>query len=311
MVQKCIKDIKLPDFKFGQSGRERYWRDTKRKQLLALIKDAPRFYSLSNDPIANEPLTTGVYEPRIKALIDFFALHGYSDFLLDIGANIGLTSYQSGALFKEIHLFEPNPNCHSILRMNLNFSLARNQYEIHEYGLGTEDKIVNLMVPKQNIAGAFIRDEENSYSTSTLLKKDGLADFDLSNYDSTNVEIKNTKEVLSGIFSSFQEKGYCGGVIKVDVEGYELTIIAELLSLDLRNFQVLIVFESWDEALDLTKLKSANSIEFFKLTSHKKYNNILQRLLKKISPYFAPLETYFIEPLKDQDLCGDLIIKVN
>ena len=62
-------------------------------------------------------IANGVYEPHIKFLIDYLAEKGYSDFLIDIGANIGLTSCQSGNSFKEIHMFEPNPDCVNILKV--------------------------------------------------------------------------------------------------------------------------------------------------------------------------------------------------
>ena len=47
------------------------------------------------------------------------------DFLIDIVANIGMTSVQSGLCFKEVHLYEPNPECISILKLNLHRALGK------------------------------------------------------------------------------------------------------------------------------------------------------------------------------------------
>jgi hypothetical protein len=42
----------------------------------------------------------GEYEPEVVELIKYWADSNYSDFFLDIGANIGLISCQVGHLFK-------------------------------------------------------------------------------------------------------------------------------------------------------------------------------------------------------------------
>jgi hypothetical protein len=67
------------------------------------------------DVISMTSISNGVYEPHIKFLIDYLAEK-------DIGLlnrhrrNIGLTSCQSGRNFREIHMFEPNPDLQISLR---------------------------------------------------------------------------------------------------------------------------------------------------------------------------------------------------
>ena len=63
-----------------------------------LTKDALPLFLRGQDNITFSPLVLGYHEIRIKQLIEHCAKNGYQDFLLDIGANIGLSSCQSGNL---------------------------------------------------------------------------------------------------------------------------------------------------------------------------------------------------------------------
>lgn len=71
------------------------------------------------DLISQGPLIEGIHESRLTQFIYNNAKNGMSDFLIDIGANIGLTSCQNGNSFKQIYCFEPNPLCVNILKTNL------------------------------------------------------------------------------------------------------------------------------------------------------------------------------------------------
>src|ERR1039457_1398249 len=57
-----------------------------------LTKNSTNLFLKGKDIISIYPQTVGIHEPTITSLIDHFASNGYSDFLIDIGANIGLTS---------------------------------------------------------------------------------------------------------------------------------------------------------------------------------------------------------------------------
>ena len=63
------------------------------------------------DIISAGPMVVGRHEPQVAAAIEGFAAECYSDFLIDIEANIGLTSCISGQHFKSLMMFEPNPLC--------------------------------------------------------------------------------------------------------------------------------------------------------------------------------------------------------
>ena len=72
----------------------------------------------AGDIISVHPQINGSHEPKLNSLIAAIAKEGFCDFIIDVGANIGLTSCQNGHLFKKIHMFEPNPLCYKILEVN-------------------------------------------------------------------------------------------------------------------------------------------------------------------------------------------------
>ena len=47
----------------------------------------------TNDIITEQPLVEGVHEPAVISLLKHLCKEGASDFLIDVGANIGLTSF--------------------------------------------------------------------------------------------------------------------------------------------------------------------------------------------------------------------------
>ena len=218
----------------------------------------PLFFR-GGDDIATGPLLFGVYEQELKDFIEHLAAHGFGDFLLDIGANIGLTSCQSGRAFGEIHMFEPNPNAARVLRINRDLALRGCKVVIHDYGLGAREETLRLHVPRHNWGGAFIRSAENSYSAQLLSSKDGLGDFDARNYDVVEVPMRPAREVLAELFGSLAARGKRRGVIKIDVEGYERFVIESIMATLPSDLACFIVFENWDPELDLQALAACRA----------------------------------------------------
>jgi hypothetical protein len=97
----------------GFSSALRYWDKRLSRLRYSLVKrltrKAPPLFLRGQDIISLGPLANGVYDPVMQQMMHHFARQGFQDFLVDIGANIGLVSCESGACFKSIHLFEPNP----------------------------------------------------------------------------------------------------------------------------------------------------------------------------------------------------------
>lgn len=139
---------------------QRYMREIlgwyKRKIFSRLTSNASPVFTKGGDIISANAHLFGIHEPVITQLIEHFNEHGYHDFLFDIGANIGLSSCQSGDAFTEVHMFEPNPLCQKILEVNTAISLSKARLKIYKYALGSEEKKAQLVVPRHNWGGGGI-----------------------------------------------------------------------------------------------------------------------------------------------------------
>jgi FkbM family methyltransferase len=307
--------MNLDNFKYEESGLNTYLRERDYKKYLELTKRSPAFFSLAGDAMPIPLLTNGVYEPLIKSFIDFCAVSGHSDFLLDIGANIGLSSCQSGKAFKEVHIFEPNNECATILKLNCKRMLDGINYQIHQHGLGAADCISTLNVPIGNLGGAFILDEHNNYSEDVLASKDNFLKINSRNYKQEKIEIKSAVNVFNGLFASFASRGLYSGVIKIDVEGYEKTVIEGLFASKIpSNMKIIVVFENWDASFDIVNwIKPFGfNIKVFKLISTRLYHNSIQRLLKKVSSLFGPKHLYTLKLLSEcSNSAGDIVLNIS
>jgi FkbM family methyltransferase len=267
----------------------------------------------AGDPISVAPQIFGVHEEPLGALIKYYVEKEYNDFLIDIGANIGLVSCQNGENFKQIHMFEPNPLCYNILEVNTQLALDPKKFVIHKYGLGDSDKKCKLTVPKKNWGGAFIRDEYNSYSDEILAFKDGYKIIDNKNYFEVEVVINDAKNKLNEVFQLLAEKSFNKGVVKIDVEGYEESIILGILKSIPKSIKVVILFESWDANFDLNKI--INSFE----------GRCVAKKMKRIVPWgkktsiikkflwltVTPVVKYKITDARDGEMLGDIILEIN
>ena len=129
----------------------------RRKLFERLTRKSVNYFLRGKDIISVGPLVNGFHEPICTKLIGHYAWHDYGDFLIDIGANIGLTTCQNGHDFARVVCFEPNPMCAHILKVNTEIALPKGRVEIHEFGLGEMVVLLELWIPKHNWGGAFIR----------------------------------------------------------------------------------------------------------------------------------------------------------
>ena len=221
-----------------------------------LTKDALPIFVRGQDNISFSPLVFGYHEIRVKELINQSAKNGFDDFLIDVGANIGLSTCQSGDLFKEVHCYEPNPDCFNILEVNARISLSQCKLHLNPFGLGIEKAIKKLYVPKGNWGGGFIYDEHNSYKDEQLGSKDGYTGFDPKNYNQTTIKIEPAKETLRTLFENLESKGLRKGFIKIDVEGYEPIIVKSIAESIPDSFSAIILFEYFTKKFNPDELLS-------------------------------------------------------
>ena len=223
----------------------------KRSAFKRLTRGAMPIFFKAKDIISTWPLANGEYEPDVTELIAHYAKNRYSDFFIDVGANIGLTAVTVGSSFDEIHMFEPNPECVSILKVNARISLKN--YTIHPYGLGLKDSTELLEVPANNWGGAFINEKNNSYGAENLKKL--ASDVNASSF---HVEIRSGAQVFASLFQGLSARNKKLGVIKIDVEGYESIILEAIADTIPVGMRVLIVFE------DLMQTDFTNVLARFK-----------------------------------------------
>ena len=263
------------------------------------------------DVISVAPQIYGYYEIRIKDLIEHYAKNGYGDFLIDIGANIGLSTCQSGDYFKEVHCYEPNPNCFNILMVNTKISLNKCKVYLNKFGLGSEDATNTLYVPRGNWGGGFIHDENNSYDDDELGSKDGYTKLDLEKYDAMPILIQSAPNKLKELFLSLIEKNLLNGFIKIDVEGYEPLILKSIAQVIPDNLKVIILFECFTKNLSPENLLANfnGRAEAYKLVRNPPKNTSkIKRFFKIIAQFGYRFE---LEKFSVESTSTDIVFIVN
>ena len=276
-----------------------------------LTKCAQPIFLRGRDRISFGPLVNGTHEAQVRALVDDAAAAGYSDFLVDIGANIGLTSCQSGNAFQVIHMYEPNPLCCKILEVNSSISLNK-PFFVHPFGLGSATGAVKLMVPKDNWGGAFIADDQNSYSAEVLAKKDGYNAIDDSNYIAVTVEIKDGLLELRRLFSSFLESGFTSGVIKIDAEGFEPVILNAISSVLPPEVQAVVIYESWGTGqAESARLLFDGRARVFSLRQMNPWRPEWPRWLKAVLLLLRGRYEYMLARHEADEVPGEMVLVVD
>ncbi len=279
----------------------RVFRKLTRKSLPVFLR--------GGDLISEGAMIEGIWESCLTKFIENTAERGLSDFLIDIGANIGLTSCQNGKSFKKVYCLEPNPLCVNILKTNLAISLSKGKYEVLDFALGDEDGKLDLYIPKHNWGGAFIK-HGNDYSEEVLAKKDGFKGINADNYIVNKVKVMNSEVAFNDLFASILDENLCNGVIKIDVEGFERKVLLAIANTLPSSLNVAIVFENWDPSFDLIEIKNAfknRSLSFFKFK-----RSIIGTKKSKFRKYFEFI--LFGEKTKlsiiesDEKIIGDIVL---
>ena len=247
---KNPKAYKMLSFKYSASSF------FKRRLFNFLTQPSMDIFLRGNDIISVGPQIFGGHEQFLTRLIENVANNSHSNFFIDIGANIGLSSCQNGRAFDRVICFEPNPLCANVLKTNLAITLDGDKFDVREYGLGDADGIFDLFVPKHNWGGAFLR-EHNSYSEALLTSKDEFCSFDISNYTVEKVRVKNAASVLEELFEQLLGNNLIRGVIKIDVEGYERLILSALAKVLPAGIEIIVVFENFDPNLNIQSIRDS------------------------------------------------------
>ena len=296
--------------------KENPWQRRRKKLQYSLFKKLSRnampVFVRGGDLISIQPMAWGEYEPEVVELIKHWADTNHSDFFWDIGANIGLISCQVGHLFKQVHLFEPNPDCLSLLKINLKSMLRNQETHVHPYALGNQKERLTLMVPFDNWGGAFISSADNEYSPDVLAHKDGFTRFDPTQYQAHEVQVESAVDIMSALFSSMRSMGLRKGVIKIDVEGFESLVLKAISSTVPEDFEVMVVFENWnlDASLPVLTLGSNLKADFFHLASDVRPWPFLPRTVNSIYNFIRGGHSVFLEPLTQMLPAGTCVLMI-
>lgn len=142
----------------------------------------------------------GEFEPQTCKLLASLVQPGHR--VLDVGANIGLTSLLFGQLAKEVESFEPSPSTFAFLEKNVQASGLDN-VTVHNVGLGEADESLTLTMAPGNRAGGFVSNiTRPSRGTQT-----------------EPISIRKGDGVLRGKRCDF---------VKIDAEGFEMHVLRGL-----------------------------------------------------------------------------------
>ena len=273
-----------------------YYRQAQNMHKL-LIKNSGNYYLKPNDIISHRPVLFGYHEPHLEALFSKLA-KTHRDFLIDIGANIGMTSVMVGHAFEVIHCVEPNKTISKILDVNIILAGLQNKTSIHEIGLGYETKVEKLHIPLSNFGGAYVRDG-NAYR-----------DIEVAGHREQSEEIVQDIEIIEAdkwikkIFAS--NPNWKNGVIKIDVEGFERHIFKALLQHIPKGVSVVVIMENFLDEIDFERFASKNHrLEWFGFYKQKQY---LKSLLFKVFGMSSYYKQIVAKIDRDAKAPHDLII---
>jgi FkbM family methyltransferase len=276
-----------------------------------ITKNAANLFVKGGDGISRNPLVSGRYEVDTEELIKAYKTNGYNNFLLDFGANIGLTSCLAGNGFDKIFCFEPNPQVFRILQTNIELTFGiDHEVTLNNFGLGEGNKQLELTIPKNNFGGAYLK-EGNTYSSDILLDKDNIKD-PAKAYNLLNVTIKDSRTQLNELFSS-KIPSRSRGVIKIDVEGYEPYILKAIAETLPSESSVAIIFENHDPNFKFNELKLYfnRNTDLYRLKHYPVRSLFKDKNLLKIKSLLGAKGHYKLNTMDDtEDPVGQLLLVV-
>lgn len=139
------------------------------------------------------------FEP---AMVELFKCLIQPDMVvMDIGGNIGLTSLLFSTLASEVHVFEPSPSTHAILKRNLGSGNAAN---VVAYNLGLAAEAGEAMITRadNNRSGAFV----SEFATR------------ITGHVSESITLDTLDSVCN-------QRGIHPDFLKIDVEGFEEAVL--------------------------------------------------------------------------------------
>jgi len=175
------------------------------------------------------------YEIEYKNLVQFleFELREVN-VVIDIGANVGQSSYAFRRIFQdaEIHAFEPNPSIFEVLKENLHGS----RVFVYNFGLGSISETINIYIPMYKDILFTGLGTCNLAHTEKYLNKRNIFNFKTSRFSVVSQKIN----IEVGDSFNFQPD-----LVKIDVEGFEVDVLKGLLK-TVKNSKPIFLIECAD-----------------------------------------------------------------
>lgn len=202
------------------------------------------------------------------------------DLVFDVGANIGQSLENFLPLGARVVSVEPQPNCISVLKKK--FGKNKN-VTIIQGGVSDREEILTLSVCEDISMSSFSKKWKEGRFSNLKWKDD--------------VEVPVT--TLDSLIRQFGTPKFC----KIDVEGFELRVLKGLTSKI-----PFISFEFTKEVLDDAKLCAEHLCSLGKA----KYNFSLYAQHTLYSLKWLDSKDLFntLESIPDEDLCGDIYVKI-
>lgn len=213
----------------------------KLRLLRALYRSRQDAFVRLDDHMRYELMVEGEYERDTDAVLRLLTPR-FGDFFIDVGANIGLIAMRQAPRVPRSWCVEPNPMLQHVLRANLALAGATGA-TVLPFGIGERDETVTLTVPRSNHGGAFVR-AQNRYDEQVLSGKDGLAGISEATHVTVPIALRDGRAVFAELAAELHAEGRRAGLVKIDVEGMELTVLRALLPA-LAGLRWAVLFESW------------------------------------------------------------------
>lgn len=139
----------------------------------------------------------GALEPEIAMLDDLLGDAGTRRTTLDVGANIGIYTYALSRLGMEVHAFEPQATCSAVISA---WAATREAVHVHTVGVGAEDGELILHTP-------LVRNR--AVATRASFVTPGAA------------SVRTAVPVVRLDSLELSEVAF----VKIDVEGYEMSVL--------------------------------------------------------------------------------------
>jgi FkbM family methyltransferase len=140
-----------------------------------------------------------IFEPHMVEL--FRSLVNEGDIVIDVGANIGMTSMLFSQFAQRVYAFEPSPSTFNYLKENIEDNDCSN-VELFNYGLGDKAETLTITFSQDNRSGGYVSEK--------IRPQQG--------------HVTEEIEVVT-IDQYFIDHEIKANFIKIDVEGYELNVL--------------------------------------------------------------------------------------